>query len=213
MPRGFTLLQLIVAMAIVSGLTAFAMVILPGMRGRLPCNQGCAGIDLKQLCTYEAVWRTCDSDKNGVADYWVRDVAAFHAIHDANGKAIALIALSFGRADAAPAFVYPELGGIRSAKQGFCFRAMISDQDGTAYITGRNAPVTAPPAKGICTNSSRFGFVAYPATYGLDGVITYMVSEDGVVWQRDPGRTVPVPLDRSSTAPPGSDTTWSQFGG
>jgi hypothetical protein len=34
-----------------------------------------------------------------------------------------------------------------------------------------------------------FALLAYPATYGASGVMTFMVNQDGVVWQRDLGKT------------------------
>lgn len=34
-----------------------------------------------------------------------------------------------------------------------------------------------------------FGFVAYPAKYGVTGVMTFIVAQDGVVYQKDMGKT------------------------
>jgi hypothetical protein len=34
---------------------------------------------------------------------------------------------------------------------------------------------------------SGFALLAYPATYGFTGVKTFMMSQDGVVWERDLG--------------------------
>jgi hypothetical protein len=36
-----------------------------------------------------------------------------------------------------------------------------------------------------------FALVAYPETYGVSGVMTFMVNQDGVVWQRDLGEDTP----------------------
>jgi hypothetical protein len=32
-----------------------------------------------------------------------------------------------------------------------------------------------------------FALLAYPATYGASGIMTFIVNQDGVVWQRDLG--------------------------
>jgi hypothetical protein len=37
-----------------------------------------------------------------------------------------------------------------------------------------------------------FAFVAYPAEYRSSGVMTFIVTEDGMVYQKDPGRKTDV---------------------
>lgn len=37
-----------------------------------------------------------------------------------------------------------------------------------------------------------FGFVAYPAEYRSSGVMTFIVTSNGVVYQKDLGKTTPV---------------------
>ena len=32
-----------------------------------------------------------------------------------------------------------------------------------------------------------FALLAYPASYGASGIMTFMINEDGIVWQRDLG--------------------------
>lgn len=210
-PPAFTLLQLLVVMAILSVLAALLTVWLG--RSRITRSSSNAGGALKQLVTYEAVWRSQDTDRNGLADYWTRDVAGFHCVHDVNGKAVMLIDLAFARADKAPAMAYRELGGVTSAKLGFFFRAMTKDQDGMPYLqAGLPTPKARNAPSGVCTNQNRFGFVNFPQVYNSNGILMFMVNEDGVVWQKDTGSAAPV-LDRSTAAPPGSDSTWAQFGG
>ncbi len=55
--------------------------------------------------------------------------------------------------------------------------------------------------------ASGFGFVAYPADYRSSGVMTFLVSQKGVIYQRDLGdKTADIAQQMSSYAP---DKTWS----
>ena len=54
---------------------------------------------------------------------------------------------------------------------------------------------------------SGFGFVAYPADYRSSGVMTFLVSQKGVIYQKDLGdKTTDLAQQMSSYAP---DKTWS----
>lgn len=218
--RGFTLLQLMVVMVILSVLAALLLTSRPRMRMSRNINN--AGAALKQLVTHESVWRVTDMDKNGVSDFWTRDVAGFHCVHDAAGKPVALIDLALAKSDKAPGKAYPELNALRTGtKFGYVFQTMIVDQDGRPYIQVRlsnpsNTSMPLPTAgnapPGFCTHETRFGFTSYPVKYGADGDRMFMVGEDGVVWPKDSGGGPPV-LNRSRGAPPGSDVEWGMWGG
>src|SRR5271163_4977452 len=55
--------------------------------------------------------------------------------------------------------------------------------------------------------ASGFGFVAYPADYRSSGVMTFLVSQKGVIYQKDLGdKTADIAQQMSSYAP---DKTWS----
>jgi hypothetical protein len=49
--------------------------------------------------------------------------------------------------------------------------------------------------------------VAYPATYGISGVMTFIVSHDGVVYQRDFGRRTAQAANAMKTYNP--DPMWT----
>ena len=151
-------------------------------------DEGNAPSLLKTLVTLEMVGRAQDVDRNGVADYWVRDVAALYCLRDVEGKPVALSTLQVALADAAPAREYPELRGGRKPRRGYVVRVFKTDQDGKPYAD----PALPPPAAagappGACTNGSRFGFAAYPLRYGKDGKLTFFVCEEGVIWRKDLG--------------------------
>jgi hypothetical protein len=143
---------------------------------------------LKTLEAAQARWRADDWDRNGAGDFWTRDVAGFHCVHDADGKPVRLIELDFARADAAPGRRYPELGEKPRPWEGYYYKALKTDQDGKPYLEPEAAPPKAGNAPaGPCTHRSRFAFCAFPARYIMSGRFTFVMGEDGVVWQKDLG--------------------------
>jgi hypothetical protein len=178
--------------------------------GNMPFNHIHAGLSLKSLVTQNAIWRSQDLDKNGVGDYWTRDIAAFYAGHDAAGSKYSLIDRAFALADAAPARAYPELGKEPVPKQGYFFKVLKTGRDGKPLVDPAAAPATADNlAPGPSTHPSRFAFCAYPARYGKDGKLSFFVCEDGVVWQTDLG-----PGAKGLEAWPKNEREagWTQFG-
>jgi hypothetical protein len=55
-----------------------------------------------------------------------------------------------------------------------------------------------------------FAFVAYPAEYGNSGVMTFIINQDGVLLQKDLGRTTPETATGMTEFDP--DTSWSLAG-
>jgi hypothetical protein len=52
-----------------------------------------------------------------------------------------------------------------------------------------------------------FAFVAYPAEYGNSGVMTFIINQDGVLLQKDLGRTTTDTANAMTEFNP--DSTWS----
>jgi hypothetical protein len=52
-----------------------------------------------------------------------------------------------------------------------------------------------------------FAFVAYPAEYGNSGVMTFIINQDGVLLQKDLGKTTTETAAAMSEFDP--DTDWS----
>jgi prepilin-type N-terminal cleavage/methylation domain-containing protein len=232
--KGFTLIELMIVVAIIAIIAAIAIPSL--LRSKMSANHSNAGAALKSLVTQEGIWRSQDIDKNGVADYWAKDVAGFYGVCDASLKCVALIDLAFAQADigsgtqAAPALAFAykigsSTGGamMLGPKQGYLFKAVTKDQNNADYCDATITQVSsAVPLGGIAglTNSARFGFSSVPKVYNSDGVLSFVVGEDGVVWQKDvaPIGAATYPdmtniLIRQNGPPPGTDTTWAQFGG
>ena len=72
---------------------------------------------------------------------------------------------------------------------GYLFRALKTSPDGAPYVdpVAASAPDGSSLPGGSCTHAVRFGFCAWPARYGIDGVWTFFVTEEAVVWRRDLG--------------------------
>ena len=52
-----------------------------------------------------------------------------------------------------------------------------------------------------------FAFVAYPAEYGNSGVMTFIINQDGVLLQKDLGKTTTETATAMNEFDP--DSTWS----
>ena len=57
---------------------------------------------------------------------------------------------------------------------------------------------------------SGFAFVAYPAEYGNSGVMTFMINQDGVLLQKDLGKTTTEIATAMDAFDP--DNTWTIIG-
>jgi len=134
-------------------------------------NEALAEFNLQIIKIAEESFKTSDSDANGVADYWTRDVAGLFALKDKSGQPLMLL-------DAATAGADPE-GATRYGlpvvpKNGYFFKMMVGDPDGEAYQKDDGK-----------TNKTRFGVVAWPAVPGATGRLTFIVNESGKVWKKD----------------------------
>lgn len=180
-------------------------------RSRVVANQNNAAAMLHFLVDQEAKWRQEDADRNGLADYWTRDVAAFHCVHGPDGKPIAWIPLATAAADRVPGMAYPELASGVAPRQGYWFQAMTVDQDGAPYLqAGLPFPKAGNAPSGACTHKERFGIAAFPDRYPAEGSYAMIVNEDGTVWVKDAGRPGPV-LNRMEARPEGMTSGWSQM--
>ncbi len=155
-----------------------------GGGGGLAENERVAELTLQFIRQSQSTFKNSDSDRNGVGDYWTRDVAGLYGLKDRSGQAIFLI-------DPATAGADPE-GAARynlpaSPKSGYFFKALASDPDGQPYAKDEDKDGNA------FTNKARWGVVAYPAGYGATGRFTFIAGEEGKIWKKD---TQGRPVDR-----------------
>ncbi len=144
-----------------------------------PRNQIVAQSMLKQLVSTEGVWRQTDSDLNGAQDYWTLDVAGYYYRLDASGNTLKYIEARMAKADRLGLGKYTK--DAPEPRDGYWLRAMTTDEAGNAYTANTNEAQT------VGMNPSKYGYCAYPAEYGVSGTMTYIVNEEGVVYEKDLG--------------------------
>jgi hypothetical protein len=142
-----------------------------GAPGGIAGNEMIAEVSLQFIRNAEETFKNSDSDANGVADFWTRDVAGLHGLKDRSGQAIFLL-------DPATAAADPE-GAERykltpAPKNGYFFKMMVSDPDGGVYQKDDGK-----------TNKNAYGVCAYPAVPGATGRFTFITSEAGKTWKKD----------------------------
>jgi hypothetical protein len=81
---------------------------------------------------------------------------------------------------AANAQGYAMSGGVSTPYHGYLFRIL------TSQGVDANGGARSYLADGRLAGG--FALLAYPASYGSSGIMTFMVNQDGVVWQRDLGK-------------------------
>jgi prepilin-type N-terminal cleavage/methylation domain-containing protein len=208
--RGFTLVELMIVVTIIAIIASIAIPSV--LRSRMSANHSNAGAALKTLVTQETIWRSLDIDKNGCADYWVRDLRAMYAAKAGAGSYVKLIDVAFANADMSAPALYGYSGEAPltgTAKHDYLYGSIAGNRVG-------NSVVGADASTGLDTtptnmHTSLYGFTAVPATYNTGCVLQFIVNQDGVIWQKDVGTGTPVaayPAAPNSASPP-----WAQFGG
>jgi hypothetical protein len=158
---------------------AFAMAMRPaapievdGVAG----NELLAAVSLQLLRQAQETFKNSDSDRNGVADYWTRDVAGLWGLKDAAGQPIFLVDPALAQSDPDGAERY---GLGQNPRSGYHVKAMVTDADGEPYAKDDDKDGSA------FTNKARWAVTAWPALYGGSGRMTFIVGQDGKVWKKD----------------------------
>ena len=73
---------------------------------------------------------------------------------------------------------------------------------------GKNAPGGARDYVENGRMSGGFALIAYPAQYGMTGIMTFIVNQDGIVYQKNLGKKTAKAVQAIKTFDP--DTTWRQ---
>lgn len=163
-------------------------------------NEVSAQAMLKQLVSTEGVWRQIDGDMNGTRDYWTLDGAGFYYRLDASGNTLKFVDVAMAKADKLGLATYTQ--DAAEPRKGYWLRVMKTDEQGEAYAQD----VDGDGAK--ATNPSKYGYCAYPAEYGVSGTMTYIVNEEGVVYERDLGADAKDGCDRWPGADPTTAAGW-----
>ena len=184
---------------------------LAGTRGdpaAIPVNERNASTSLKTLTTAQADFRSNDRDGNRTNDFYSRDVAGLYALKGATGAnteatagkvgeggvILKLIEPSLAKADTTEGrWTYPVMEITEpEPKAGYFFAALKQGELGGKVLNYH---------EGDGRNADMFGFVAYPAEYGVTGKMTFIVNEDNTIWQKDCGGE---DIDLFPANPPGA---------
>lgn len=150
-------------------------------------------------------FRCTSSSGSGHLDFWTADVAGYYARENAAGEMMKHIDLELAQADFAPlreaySWVPPEKP---IPKQDYYYLAMTLDENGVPYQQDYDND-----GKDY-TNLNKFGFCAFPANYGQDGIMTFIMSYHEGFWRKDTGGKPVTRWPDLSTAA----TEWERYDG
>lgn len=173
--NGFTLIELMIVIAIIAIIAAIAI---PGiLAATRAANERNASGSLRQMSATQMRFKTSDGDQNGINDFYTSDVAGFYYITPTGGGQLRFIELSVALADGnTAASEWTFAGHLSSPKAGYWFQ----------ILDGYEDPPGAMVAYGA-RNSDRFGYIAYPSSYGSSGRLCFILSEGGTIYKKDPG--------------------------
>jgi len=194
--RGFTLIELMIVIAIIAVIAAIAI---PGLlASQRASNERNASTSLKTLTAAEADFRSNDRDGNHVNDFWTGDVKSLYtltncaikgALNDTTDPAIKLIELSIASADADATFLpcvtencNLSTFSISSSKAGYWYNALATD----AGLSGSDATYQQQTggliSMGSVHNLWRFAFTCWPDTMN-SGKFIYLIDENNTIYR------------------------------
>ena len=132
---------------------------------------------LKQIVSYQSIWKQIDVDGNGKKDYWTLDVCGFRYLKTSSGKEVLFMKKEAADADAAPKIKSFE----PKPESGYFYKAIPLDSNNELY----NQNGGYPQYKGKCLNENKYAFCAFPAEYKKTGHFTYIVNEKGKIYKKD----------------------------
>jgi prepilin-type N-terminal cleavage/methylation domain-containing protein len=195
--RGFTLIELMIVIAIIAIIAAIAI---PGLlSSQRASNERNASTSLKTITSAQADFRSNDRDGNHVNDFWTANVAGLYTMtnsavtgntaNSTTDPAIKLIELSLASADADSNT--PGAGGenialsnfaVASAKAGYWYSALVSDNNTTGPEATYRQDTGGTPTMGSVHNLWKFGFVSFPDSMAA-GKYVYVIDENNTIFR------------------------------
>jgi len=174
--KGFTLIELMIVLAIVAILVAVSVPSL--LRSRMAANESAAIGACKTFCAAQEIYRRTDWDGDGFLEY-SRNIGPNGArgngeslyLNVSTNQEIALVTFAFARAEGAPG------AGNVTPMAGYCFDI----QMGTSW------PINRSFLDNTSNLMAGYGLSAVPLQYNISGVNKFQISSAGVVYQSDTG--------------------------
>jgi prepilin-type N-terminal cleavage/methylation domain-containing protein len=199
MRKGFTLIELMIVIAIIAIIAAIAI---PGLlAAQRASNERNASASLKTLSTAQADFRSNDRDGNRINDFWTLDVFALYGLVPltagsttipadvtAATSIIKLIEPSVAGADADSdqgeycniTFAASIVSG--SPKAGYVYHKFEFQDDGPGPTALENDTDGAGTMYGDCHDRNRFAFMAAPESLSA-GKLLFIVNADNTIWK------------------------------
>ena len=168
--KGFTLIELMIVVAIIAIIAAIAIPNL--LRSRMAANETAAIAACKAFCTAEDIYRRTDYNKDGVLEY-AQNLSGVNSLYETTALAgdLALIDRSFANAEGAPLSATP--------KAGYVFKVLTSQ--GAQAAGGARTFIT------LSRMTLGYGLSAVSNQYDGVGRNTFIVSNSGTIYESDLG--------------------------
>jgi type IV pilus assembly protein PilA len=194
--RGFTLIELMIVIAIIAVIAAIAI---PGLlSSQRASNERNASTSLKTLTSAEADFRANDRDGNKINDFWTGNVSGLYtmtsaaivgSVNSTTDPALKLIELSIASADANG--TTPPAGGenaglttfaLPSSKAGYWYNALVTDSGSSGAEATYQQDTGGTLSMGSVHNFWKFGFTAWPESRSA-GKFVYIIDENNTIFR------------------------------